>query len=65
VQGKLRAEPLSFVIRTECAESRRPLRIEIDSNLDLQHVSVGAEPFIFAPAVNLDKIKQDNIVDVF
>lgn len=56
---------MSFVIQSQCAYSGQPIRIEIDSDLNLRHVDEGANPYIFVPSVNLDKTKEDSIIDIF
>jgi len=65
VQGKLQNRSISFIIESQCAYSGRPLRIEIDSDLNLRRVDAGAEPFIFVPSIDLGNIEQDSIIDIF
>ena len=65
VQGKLRNRSMSFIIESHCAHSGRPLRIEIDNDLNLSSVDAGADPYIFVPSVDLGNIKQESIIDIF
>ena len=65
MQGQLRGRTLSFVIESRCAHSGRSLRIEIDSDLNVQRVAAGADPFIFVPGIDLGNIKQESIIDIF
>jgi hypothetical protein len=61
----LRGEPLAFVIRTECAHCSRPVRLEIDSELKTLDVEEGADPRVFVPMVDFDKLEDPSIIDAF
>jgi hypothetical protein len=65
VQGQLRGEPLSFVVETECAHCGQPLHLEIDSELKYRVVEADAEPLVFVPMVNFDKLEDPSIIDAF
>jgi hypothetical protein len=65
VQGLLRGEPLSCVVRTECAHSARPLTLEIDSGLACRVVDPGAAPRLSIPLVDFEKLDDPSIVDAF
>jgi hypothetical protein len=65
VQGHLRQEPLSFVADTECGHCGQPLRIEMDADLNFHVEQQGADPLVFIPAVNFDKLAAPNIIDDF
>ena len=65
VQGQLRGEPLSCVIETECAHCKEPLHVEIDSALKYRVAENGAEPLIFAPMVDFQKLRDPSIIDAF
>jgi hypothetical protein len=65
VQGQLRTESLSAVISSECAHCGQPLHIEIDSRLELQVVEAGADPLVFVPMVDFDKLEDPSITDAF
>ena len=65
MQGRLRAEPLSFSIETECKHCGEPIQIEIDSNLSYRILSAGAQPIVFAPLVDFARLKDPSIIDAF
>ena len=64
VQGHLRNESLVVSIRTECAHCARRMQIEVDSRLSY-HVADGADPLIFVPLVDFEKLKDPSIIDAF
>jgi hypothetical protein len=64
VQGHLRNEWLATTIRTECGHCSRPMRIEIDSELNYS-VLEGEEPLIFVPLIDFEKLKDPSIIDAF
>ena len=64
VQGHLRNEPLAVTIRTECAHCAREMQIEVDSQLRYR-VAEGADPLIFIPLVDFEKLKDPSIIDAF
>ena len=65
VQGRLRREPLSFSVRTECAHCAQPMHFEIDSELTYRVEEKEADPLVFVPTVNFGKLTEPSIVDVF
>jgi hypothetical protein len=65
VQGQLREEPLAFVIETDCAHCKRPLHLEIDSDLNYRVVEEDAEPVVFVPMVDFDALDDPSIIDAF
>ena len=65
MQGRLRNEALSFLIESSCAQTGRPVRIEIDSDLKLKKVTAGADPHVFIPSVDLGSIAEESIIEVF
>ena len=65
MQGHLRGEKLGFVIETECGHCHQPLHIEIDSELDYRVVEGGAEPVVYVPMVDFDKLDEPSIIDSF
>lgn len=65
MQGQLRGEKLSFVIETECGHCGQPIHIEIDSELKYRVVEKEAEPLIYAPLVDLQKLDEPSIIDSF
>ena len=64
VQGHLRREPVTVTFETECVHCQRPLRLDIDRNLDCR-VSEGAAPLAFLPVVDFAKWKDPSIIDGF
>ena len=65
VQGQLRAEPLSVAIRTECAHCSQPMNIEMDSEVNCRVEEEQAEPLVFVPIVDFDKLADPSIIDAF
>jgi hypothetical protein len=65
VQGQLRNESLSFGLTTECAHCGNPLHIELDSNLHYHVLEQEADPLIFFPLVDFDKLDDPSIIDAF
>ena len=65
VQGRLRTEPLSVVVRTECALCGQPMTIEIDSELRSKVLEGGANPLIFHPSVDFLNLAAPNIINDF
>jgi hypothetical protein len=65
VQGHLREETLSCVIETECGHCHRPISIEMDSKLQYRVVEKGAEPLVYAPLVDVQKLNEPSIIDGF
>jgi len=64
VQGHLRNESLSVMVRTACAHCARPMRIEVDSQLRYRALEE-SEPRIFVPLVDFEKLKDPSIIDAF
>ena len=64
VQGHLRNQPLEISIDTECAHCSRPIRIEMDSELNCRVVE-DTDPLIFVPLVDFEKLKDPSIIDAF
>jgi hypothetical protein len=65
VQGQLREEPLTFVIETECTHCKQPLHLEMDSDLNYRVVKDDAEPLVFVPMVDFDKLDDPSIIEAF
>ena len=64
VQGHLRNEPVAVTVTTECAHCSRSMRIEVDCQLR-HEVAAGADPLIFIPLVDFEKLKDPSIIDAF
>ncbi|MFN2227555.1 MAG: hypothetical protein ACK2UY_14630 [Anaerolineae bacterium] len=65
MQGQLRGECLSFTINSICAETGRPIRIEIDSDLNYRTVEGEAGTMLCIPLVDFDKLEDPSIIDAF
>jgi len=65
VQGRLREAPLSGDIRTECGHCRRPIALELDSELNHRILEGPANPLVFLPFVDLPNLKAPSIIDAF
>ncbi len=65
MQGRLRKQDLKVVVDTECAHCSRPMKIEIDSNLNVRPAGEGCAPMIFIPRVDLVNIREKSIIDAF
>ena len=66
MQGHLRQpDPLELAIRTECACCGEVIHIEMDSELNYSVVEADAEPLIFMPSVNFDKLEDPSIIEAF
>jgi len=56
VQGRLRGEPPSVAVETECGHCRRPLHIELDSELNYRVLEEDARPLVYAPFMDKEKL---------
>ena len=65
MQGQLREEPLSFTVESQCAHCGQPLHLELDSDLSYRVVEEGAQPLVFVPMVDFDKLEDPSIIDAF
>jgi hypothetical protein len=65
VQGQLREEPLSVVVKTECAHCGQPLQIEINSEMSCRVEEQGADPWLFVADVDFAQLTEPSIVDLF
>ena len=64
VQGHLRNESIEITIDTQCAHCDRPLQVEVDSQLAFR-CSAQADPLIFLPIVDFEKLRDPSIIDAF
>ena len=65
MQGHLRDESLTFVVETECAHCKQQIHLELDGDLNCHVVEDGAEPLVFVPMVDFDKLEDPSIIDAF
>jgi hypothetical protein len=56
---------MSFAIETECAHCKQPLHLEMDSSLNYSITEDAAEPLVFVPMVDFDKLDDPSIIDAF
>ena len=61
MQGHLRGESLTILLKTECAHCDRPIRLRIDSDLGYALLSEGAAPIVFVPMVDFSKLDDPSI----
>ena len=65
MQGRLRGEPLTVRVASECGHCQQPLDIEIDSELRFHVLEEAAEPLVYVPLVDFDKLQDPSIIDAF
>jgi len=66
VQGRLRVgEELTFDIQSECAHCGRPLRFEMDGQLNHRLADPEAQPLMFAPDVDWSDFEEPNIIHAY
>jgi hypothetical protein len=65
VQGRLRDEPLTFAVTTECACCGRAIRFRVTSDLRCELLDPSASPLFFNPLVDLLHLKAPSIIDDF
>jgi hypothetical protein len=65
VQGGLRNTAVQVEIGTECAHCGERLDIELDSDLNLKIKQSSAQPYVFAPIVDFEKLAAPTIIDDF
>jgi len=56
---------MSIRVNSECAFSKRPMIMEIDSDMNCSCEDRSSEPVIFVPEVDFKTLKQPNIIDAF
>ena len=61
----MREEALSVQVATECGHCRRPLHIEIDHELRFRMLEEAAQPQVYVPLVDFDKLEDPSIIDAF
>jgi hypothetical protein len=52
-------------VTTECGHCRQPLHMQIDSELHLRVQEEAAEPLVFVPLVDFNKLQDPSIIDAF
>ena len=54
-----------FTIESSCANSGKPVKIELDSNSNILGVAESAEPMFCVALINTARTKEPSIVDIF
>jgi len=65
VQGQLRKEEITFTIQTACAHCGEEICIEMDGKLNYSLSRRDANPLIFVPMVDFDRLEDPSIIDAF
>jgi hypothetical protein len=65
VQGRLRNEAVSIGVVTECALSKQPIHMEIDSDMNCSCDDPGCSPMIFVPDIDFKTLNEPHIIDAF
>jgi hypothetical protein len=65
VQGQLRKENLTFTILTVCAHCGQEIGIEMDRKLNYSVSNRDANPLIFVPMVDFERLEDPSIIDAF
>ena len=65
VQGRLRDEEVSISVVSECAFSKRPMYMDIDSDMNCTCEDPSCSPVIFVPEVDFKSLRDPNIIDAF
>jgi hypothetical protein len=65
VQGRLRQEKISIAVTSECAHCKKPLHIEIDSDMNYHCSERDCSPMVFVPQVDFRGLKDPNIIEAF
>ena len=65
MQGRLRDEYLSVEVETECGQCGRTIQFTLDSKLNFQVKSAGAQPLVFEPHLDWETFTEPNIVHAF
>ena len=62
MQGRLRGEKLRVRIDSECQHCQRPLRLEVDDELQWNVLTQGASPLLFEPDMDWASFRGANII---
>ena len=65
VQGKLRDEFLVVTIESECAHCGLPIKIELDSDMNIGPIEKGSAPLVFQPEIDWYEFREPNICDAY
>jgi hypothetical protein len=56
---------MSVEVVSECTHCKRPMRMEIDSDMNCSCQDTDCSPIVFVPEVNFKTLKDPNIIDAF
>jgi hypothetical protein len=56
---------MSVSVVSECAHCKRPMHMEIDSDMNCSCQDSDCSPMIFVPDVDFKTLKDPNIIDAF
>lgn len=62
VEGRLRQQPLSIEIRTQCGHCDRRMTLSVDSELQFRVAERDAQPLVFEPRVDWSTFREPNII---
>ena len=56
---------MSVIIETDCGHCHEPIQIEIDSELKYTVMEREAEPLVYVPMMDVQKLEEPSIIDGF
>ncbi len=62
VQGRLREERVEVEAVTTCSQTGREIRLLIDSDMNWQVLSAGADPYVFEPHIDWQSFSAPSII---
>ena len=65
VQGKLRDEPISFDIDSECECCKKPIRFTMRHDLSFNLADPDSDPIFFVPIIDFTRLKAPSIIEHF
>ncbi len=65
MEGRIRNQPISVDIQSECAHCGRELRLRVDSELRWSLADSDAEPLVFEPEVDWETFSEPNITHAY
>jgi len=65
VQGRLRDEPLTFDVESECACCKKPIRFTMRHDLSFTLADSSSDPIFFVPMVDFIGLKAPSIIEHF
>jgi hypothetical protein len=65
VQGRLRNDPLTVQVTTQCAQSGQQIQIALDVDLKYTIEPAGIAPLIFEPEIEWARFREPNIIHAY